>query len=61
MVNMSNGLFGFLKGIHMLKHMVNSDSPYLKHLQFLPNSRVASIGTVLAQGMNTKKKHEVGN
>uniref|UniRef100_A0ACD5YLD3 Uncharacterized protein n=1 Tax=Avena sativa TaxID=4498 RepID=A0ACD5YLD3_AVESA len=26
---------------------------------FLPNSRVASIGTVLAQGMNTKKKHEI--
>lgn len=26
---------------------------------FLPNLRVASIGTVLAQGMNTKKKHEV--
>ncbi|KAK1626561.1 hypothetical protein QYE76_000876 [Lolium multiflorum] len=26
---------------------------------FLPDSRVASIGTVLAQGMNTKKKHEI--
>ncbi|XP_037439378.1 protein RRNAD1-like isoform X1 [Triticum dicoccoides] len=26
---------------------------------FLPNSRVASIGTVLAQGMNSKKKHEI--
>uniref|UniRef100_A0ACD5ZY45 Uncharacterized protein n=1 Tax=Avena sativa TaxID=4498 RepID=A0ACD5ZY45_AVESA len=26
---------------------------------FLPNLRVASIGTVLAQGMNTKKKHEI--
>lgn len=26
---------------------------------FLPNLRVASIGTVLAQGMNRKKKHEI--
>ncbi|KAM0825304.1 hypothetical protein ACQ4PT_069644 [Festuca glaucescens] len=29
------------------------------HGEFLPDSRVASIGTVLAQGMNTKKKHEI--
>ena len=30
-------------------------------MQLVPDIHVASIGTVLAQGMNSKKKHEVGN
>jgi hypothetical protein len=30
-------------------------------MQLIPGLHVASIGTVLAQGMKLKKKHEVGN
>lgn len=42
-------------------HLFNPDACFLQYLQLLPDLHVASINTVLAQGMNSKKKHEVGN
>ena len=39
----------------------NLDIFFLGYVQLVPDIHVASIGTVLAQGMNSKKKHEVGN
>jgi hypothetical protein len=40
-------------------HLFNPDACFLQYLQLLPDLHVASINTVLAQGMNSKKKHEI--
>uniref|UniRef100_K3Y3H4 Methyltransferase domain-containing protein n=1 Tax=Setaria italica TaxID=4555 RepID=K3Y3H4_SETIT len=40
-------------------HLVKRLSIFL--IALVPDIRVASIGTVLAQGMNSKKKHEIEN
>jgi len=57
----------YLSYIHMIFKNAKScyliaayDVGFFTLFQMLPNLHVTSLGTVLSQGMNAKKKHEVG-